>query len=332
MRPVVMAWLSRHGVPGELLPDYFMLAAIAVLVGSLIALRLAKHDGASVRAHRARDRLRLPGGAGRRLPVRGVARGPRGAGRRIVAPGDPRRPRRVRWSHRRDPGRSSILKLSDEPLAPFFDRVAIGAGLTFALVRTGCFLAGCDYGVPTAGMWGVRFPPGSLAAIDHLRRGFVPPGAPSLPVHRPSSTRRRWACARGWRRRFPSRAASATARRSRRSCRSTRRVASRSSSCAAIAIAARRWDCRRRSGCRWGSRSRSGLRSRCARAGAWRRTRSRRPAPPRRSRHADAGDVRPVADVTGRVGAADREAGQAARQLREARALRHPGRQTARAR
>jgi prolipoprotein diacylglyceryltransferase len=68
-------------------------------------------------------------------------------------------------------------------LAPFFDRVAIGAGLTFALVRTGCFLAGCDYGLPTAHAWGVRFPPGSLAALDHARRGFVPRGAPSLPVH-----------------------------------------------------------------------------------------------------------------------------------------------------
>jgi prolipoprotein diacylglyceryltransferase len=61
--------------------------------------------------------------------------------------------------------------------------VAIGVGLTFALVRTGCFLAGCDYGLPTAHAWGVRFPPGSLAAIDQARRGFVPRGASSLPVH-----------------------------------------------------------------------------------------------------------------------------------------------------
>jgi len=29
----------------------------------------------------------------------------------------------------------------------------------------------------------VRFPPGSLAALDHARRGFVPLGSPSLPVH-----------------------------------------------------------------------------------------------------------------------------------------------------
>jgi len=183
MRPVVIAWLSRHRVPGELLPDYFMLAAIAVVIGSLIALRLAKYDGASV-VHTARAiacayLAALAGGyvfeALRAIPA-------------ALAAGS--------WHPVTHAGRAAYggllaaifaaaayLKISGEPLAPFFDRVAIGAGLTFALVRTGCFLAGCDYGMPTAGIWGVRFPPGSLAAIDHLRRGFVPPGAPSLPVH-----------------------------------------------------------------------------------------------------------------------------------------------------
>ena len=183
MRPVVLAWLARHGIPGELLPDYFMLAAIAVVIGSLIALRLARHDGASV-VHTARAiacayLAALAGGylfeALRALPA-------------ALAAGS--------WRPMTHAGRAAYggllaaifaaaayLKVSGEPLAPFFDRVAIGTGLTFALVRAGCFLAGCDYGMPTAGVWGVRFPPGSLAAIDHLRRGFVPPGAPSLPVH-----------------------------------------------------------------------------------------------------------------------------------------------------
>jgi len=183
MRPVVIAWLSRHGVPGELLPDYFMLAAIAVVVGSLIALRLAKRDGASV-AHTARAiacayLAALAGGylfeALRAVPAALAA----GSWRPITHAG------RAAYGGLIAAilAAAAYLKLSGEPLAPFFDRVAIGAGLTFALVRTGCFLAGCDYGVPTAGVWGVRFPPGSLAAIDHLRRGFVPPGAPSLPVH-----------------------------------------------------------------------------------------------------------------------------------------------------
>ena len=84
------------------------------------------------------------------------------------------------------------LRAVRQPLAPFFDRVAIGVGLTFALVRTGCFLAGCDYGLPTGLPWGVRFPHGSLAALDHARRGFVPHGAAACRSIRPSSTRRRW--------------------------------------------------------------------------------------------------------------------------------------------
>ncbi len=183
MRPVVVGWLARHGFPGELFPDYFMLAAIAVVVGSLIALRLARRDGASV-VHTARAIgcayvAALAGGyvfeAVRAVPAALEA----GSWRPVTHAG------RAAYGGLLAAifAAAAYLKISDEPLAPFFDRVAIGAGLTFALVRTGCFLAGCDYGMPTAGVWGVRFPPGSLAALDHVRRGFVPRGAPSLPVH-----------------------------------------------------------------------------------------------------------------------------------------------------
>jgi len=183
MRPVVLAWLARQGLPGWLLPDYWMLSAIATIAGATLALRLAERDGAS-RAHTARAILwaylaALAGGylfeAARAIPA-------------ALASGS--------WRPLLHPGRAAYggllaamlaatgyLAAARQPIAPFFDRVAVGAGLTFALVRTGCFLSGCDYGRPTAGGWGVRFPRGSLAALDHARRGFVPPGAPSLPVH-----------------------------------------------------------------------------------------------------------------------------------------------------
>jgi len=65
----------------------------------------------------------------------------------------------------------------------FLDRVSVGTGLTFLLVRTGCFLEGCDYGTPTAAPWGVRFPPGSYAATAHAWQRWVAVGARSLPVH-----------------------------------------------------------------------------------------------------------------------------------------------------
>ena len=47
MKPVLVAWLVRHGLPGWLLPDYFLLAAMAALLAAMIALRLCARDGAS---------------------------------------------------------------------------------------------------------------------------------------------------------------------------------------------------------------------------------------------------------------------------------------------
>ena len=183
MRPVVVAWMVRNGLPDWLLPNYWELAAIAALIGSIIALRIAVWDRASV-AHTARAIAcayvgALVGGylfeAVRAIPAAVLA---------------------CSWLPVLHPGRAAYgglicaigaaalyLRRAKEPVAPFLDRVAIGAGITFALVRTGCFLAGCDYGLPTSLPWGVRFPHGSLAALDHARRGFVPHGAASLPVH-----------------------------------------------------------------------------------------------------------------------------------------------------
>jgi prolipoprotein diacylglyceryltransferase len=183
VRPVALAWLARHGIPTFVLLDYFQLAAVATILGSVLALRRAARDGGSPE-HTARAIAcayvgALVGGylfeALRAIPA-------------ALAAGA--------WSPITHAGRAayggllfailaaaSYLKIARVPVAPFFDSVSVGAGLTFTLVRTGCFLAGCDYGLPTSLPWGVRFPPGSLAAVDHARRGFVPAGAPSLPVH-----------------------------------------------------------------------------------------------------------------------------------------------------
>jgi phosphatidylglycerol:prolipoprotein diacylglycerol transferase len=183
MRPLLAAWLTRHGLPTWLCPEYFQLASLATLLGAALALHLAARDGAS-RKHTAYAIAcayvgALVGGylfeALRALPgaVASASWGP------VLHPG-----RAAYGGLLFAIGAAALyLRRARAPLAPFFDRVAIGVGLTFALVRTGCFLAGCDYGLPTAHAWGVRFPPGSLAALDHVRRGFVPRGAPSLPVH-----------------------------------------------------------------------------------------------------------------------------------------------------
>ncbi|HEY2901318.1 MAG TPA: prolipoprotein diacylglyceryl transferase family protein [Polyangia bacterium] len=183
MRPVALAWFVRHGGPAALFPDYFSLAAIAALLASVITLWLAARDGASQRhtAHAIACAYvaALAGGyvfeALRALPAAAAA----GSWRPVTHAG------RAAYGGLLAAIGAAVLYLraARQPVAPFFDRVAIGTGLTFALVRTGCFLAGCDYGWPTASVLGVRFPPGSLAALDQARRGLVPPGSASLPVH-----------------------------------------------------------------------------------------------------------------------------------------------------
>jgi prolipoprotein diacylglyceryltransferase len=69
-------------------------------------------------------------------------------------------------------------------LAAMLDAIAPALGVGIALGRWGCFLAGCDYGGPTAMPWGVRFPSGSQAwraqVAEHRIAAFQ---ALSLPVH-----------------------------------------------------------------------------------------------------------------------------------------------------
>ena len=183
MRPWAVAWMVRHGLPGWFVPDYFKLAVIAALATSVIGLRLAEHDRVSIH-HTARAMACAYVGALAGGYVFESVRALPGA----LATGS--------WHTVLHPGRAAYggllaaigaaamyLAATRQPVAGFFDRMAIGAGLSFVLVRTGCFLAGCDYGLPTGQIWGVRFPPGSLAALDHARRGIIPRGAPSLPVH-----------------------------------------------------------------------------------------------------------------------------------------------------
>lgn len=59
---------------------------------------------------------------------------------------------------------------------------AFGAAL--AVVRVGCFLAGCCHGAPTGAWWAVRFPAGSEAWHRHVDHGWQAlDSARSLPVH-----------------------------------------------------------------------------------------------------------------------------------------------------
>jgi prolipoprotein diacylglyceryltransferase len=70
------------------------------------------------------------------------------------------------------------------PLARFADLCVAPLGIALALARTGCFLAGCDYGKVSALPWALRFPAGSPAWHDQIAAGLLPGSrAASLPVH-----------------------------------------------------------------------------------------------------------------------------------------------------
>lgn len=64
------------------------------------------------------------------------------------------------------------------------DALMAAVGVGAALLRLGCFAAGCCFGAPSRLPWAVRFPAQSPAWIAQLRAGLITPSAPaSLPVH-----------------------------------------------------------------------------------------------------------------------------------------------------
>lgn len=183
VRPLLVQWLEQHGLPGFLAPGYLMLASLSTIVAAAHVLHMARQDHADVHGE-IRSILAvyvgtLAGGYAFEVlraigvslltvsisPLFQIGRAAYGGllgGLGLVA------------LYRRKEGL---------PLGEFLDRATPGVGLIFLAVRTGCFLAGCDYGIPTSHHWGVRFPAFSQAAHDHASRGWIPEGAASLPVH-----------------------------------------------------------------------------------------------------------------------------------------------------
>ena len=183
MRSLVVAWLERHGLPGWLAPDYMVMVGLAALLGAAVTQRLSRRDGADAglegRALVAAYAGALAGGyvfewlralpeallSGSLDPLLHAGRAAYG-GLLMAALA-------AAW----------VLRRGGAKALPFLDRAVPLCGISYGFVRTGCFLAGCDYGKPTAGLFGVRFPAGSPAALDHASLGWIPQGAPSLPVH-----------------------------------------------------------------------------------------------------------------------------------------------------
>jgi prolipoprotein diacylglyceryltransferase len=79
---------------------------------------------------------------------------------------------------------AALSRLRGHGAPEALDRLAPCLGALVAPARTGCFLAGCDFGAVTTVPWAVRYPPGSPAFQQHLAAGLVLPSArASLAVH-----------------------------------------------------------------------------------------------------------------------------------------------------
>jgi phosphatidylglycerol:prolipoprotein diacylglycerol transferase len=183
MRPTFVLYAMQLGIPGWLVPNYFILVGLSSLLAFLVVMRLTARDkadaywqsrgliwvylGALAGGYIVESLRMVPAAimTGSLAPILSAGRSAYGGLLTALLCA------------------SIYIRINGQSVAAFLDRTAVGGGIVFCFVRTGCFLAGCDYGVPTSSRFGVRFPSGSLAAIDHAQRGFVPMGFPSLPVH-----------------------------------------------------------------------------------------------------------------------------------------------------
>ncbi len=184
MRRTVIALLARWlgDAAGWLVPGYAAMLAIGALLGSVVVVEAAARAGYARRRSLEVLMVAYVGG------LLGAACVPLGqAIAHALADG-----RFVARSGLAAYGgllggtlaSMAILRRLRLPVLPFLDAGAPALGLGYFFARLGCFLAGCDYGRPTASAFGVRFPQGSAAWVDHVERGLVPPDArASLPVH-----------------------------------------------------------------------------------------------------------------------------------------------------
>lgn len=183
MSPRWAAALEHAGLPAWLIPRYFLFVAVSAVLTAAVALALARRNGADLQ-HESRSLLIAYAGAclgGYVLEsLRAV---PDAVTNRSLSS--------VLHVGRAAYGGllfaifavSLYRRIVHQPIGAFLDRMSIGGGISFCLIRIGCFAAGCDYGTPTSWDLGVRFPAYSHAAMDHVSHGWIPMGRPSLPVH-----------------------------------------------------------------------------------------------------------------------------------------------------
>jgi phosphatidylglycerol:prolipoprotein diacylglycerol transferase len=181
MRPIIVSRLHHLGIPEWLIPDYWFMFTLAIIVSSLMALHLWRRSG-----HRGRTTSELlfwgiPGlFVGTRLF-------------HFLQFGFPQTVTDF-WSEGGFAlygGLAGLLTVwilyylvCPYPFLTFLDCVTPSLALGLFLGRIGCFLAGCDGGTACALPWSVRFPPDTSPYTQQLRDGFIEHGAEfSLAAH-----------------------------------------------------------------------------------------------------------------------------------------------------
>jgi phosphatidylglycerol:prolipoprotein diacylglycerol transferase len=188
MRPRVVEALNRWsgtGVFTYLVPNYFILLAVAFLAGTLFAVRRARRMGLDPDPVYGLALWGLPMAlVGGRLAH--VIQSPATYGGSILAVLDPLRGDSLAYGGfiGATVTIAAYLLLRRVEVWRYLDCAIPGVGVGNAITRAGCFLDGCDFGKVTGCWLGVAFPRGSLPFEAQVAQGLIPPAAPqSLPVH-----------------------------------------------------------------------------------------------------------------------------------------------------
>jgi phosphatidylglycerol:prolipoprotein diacylglycerol transferase len=188
MRPYLADWLNRTfgtTVFTYLFPNYLMLLATGVFVGTVYAARRARTRGLNAEIHYGLILWALPAAllGGR---IMGFLYAPETYGGNFLNIFDPLRGDSAAYGGFIGGVVAGVgyMLYRRVPVWSYLDCVGPPLAVAAAFTRVGCFLDGCDFGAVTSCAWAVVFPAGSNAHRAHLDSGWISAtSSSSLPVH-----------------------------------------------------------------------------------------------------------------------------------------------------
>ncbi len=181
MREVFVDWLQKEGLPGWLVPGYWLMLTLAIIVGSLLAIYLWKRTGQETRIASdllfwgipslfvgAKFLFYLQFGFPNNLTDFWAPSGLSLYGGLLGL--------LTAWT--------LYYQFRPYPVFLFLDSITPPLALGLCLGRIGCFLAGCNGGFACDLPWGVQFPRSTATFYHQLQAGLVEEWQKfSLPAH-----------------------------------------------------------------------------------------------------------------------------------------------------